>query len=92
MSPSSGKSFEILNPDWFVHNGLKAGDVLELRYQMTYSGDKMPSVTSLKFDGNDLCSSSTSGTETTTASSTEATTEATSSGSGKITIQILNFH
>ena len=42
--------------DWF--NGMNAGDVLTLDYQMTFEGDVQPSITSLTLNGQDVCSGS----------------------------------
>ena len=48
--------------DWF--NGLNAGDVLTLDYQMTFEGEVQPSITSLTLNGQDACSGSGSGNPT----------------------------
>ena len=48
--------------DWF--NGMNAGDVLTLDYQMTFDGEVQPSITSLTLNGQDVCSGSGSGNPT----------------------------
>ena len=81
VDPTSGDSFTLTNPDWFSANGGgKAGQVLELGYQMSYDGDTEPNIVSLTFNGQDLCTESgvtNSGSATTTegqTSSSETTT------------------
>ena len=52
-SPSSGNIFTLTNYDWF--SGLSAGDVLELDYQMTFSGQNQPNIVKLTLNGVDAC-------------------------------------
>ena len=53
-SPSSGKQFSLTNYDWF--SGLAAGQILELDYQMTFSGGAQPNIVRLTLNGADACS------------------------------------
>ena len=53
-SPSSGKQFSLTNYDWF--SGLAAGQILELDYQMTFSGGVQPNIVRLTLNGADACS------------------------------------
>ena len=55
-APLTGTTFTLTNMDWF--NGMNAGDVLTLDYQMTFDGDVQPSITSLTLNGQDVCSGS----------------------------------
>ena len=57
-SPSSGNMFTLTNYDWF--SSLSAGDVLELDYQMSFSGQNQPNIVRLTLNGVDACSSSES--------------------------------
>ena len=85
MDPTSGTSFTLTNPDWFSANGGgQAGQVLELGYEMSYDGDTEPSVVSLSFNGQDLCTVSgvTSATTTESQTSTSETTTLSPPSSG----------
>ena len=53
-SPSSGNLFTLTNYDWF--SGLSAGDVLELEYQMSFSGQNQPNILKLTLNEVDACS------------------------------------
>ena len=64
MSPKKGKQFEITNKNWF--SGLKAGETLELEFQMTYEGNQEPTVVGAALDGVDFCSGETEGTQAST--------------------------
>ena len=68
MSPKKGKNFEINNKNWF--SGLKAGETLELAFQMTYEGNQEPSVVGAALDGVDFCGGVTGGTQATTTTMT----------------------
>ena len=52
-SPSTGKIFTLRNYDWF--SGLSAGQVLELDYQMSFSGQNHPNIMKLTLNGVDAC-------------------------------------
>ena len=52
-TPSSGNMFTLENYDWF--SGLSAGDVLELEYQMSFSGQNQPNIVNLTLNGVDAC-------------------------------------
>ena len=88
MSPKTGKQFEITNKNWF--SGLKAGETLELAFQMTYEGNKEPTVVGAVLDGVDFCHGQTT-TEvtptneisTTSSSVTESTTSSSTSCSAE---------
>ena len=52
-TPSSGNVFSLKNYDWF--SGLSAGDVLELDYQMSFSGQNHPNIVKLTLNEEDVC-------------------------------------
>ena len=68
MSPKKGKNFEIINENWF--SGLKAGETLELAFQMSYEGNQEPKVVGAALDGVEFCSGVTGGTQATTTITT----------------------
>ncbi|XP_023347581.1 acidic mammalian chitinase isoform X3 [Eurytemora carolleeae] len=53
VTPSSGTSFTVTSKSWF--SGSKAGSVLSLGLQISFSGSKNPSFTSIKLNNNELC-------------------------------------
>ena len=80
-SPSSGNMFTLTNYDWF--SSLSAGDVLELDYQMSFSGQNQPNIVRLTLNGVDACSGSGPGTGT--SSTSEAPTPSSSVTTGSQT-------
>ena len=81
-TPSSGNVFSLKNYDWF--SGLSAGDVLELDYQMSFSGQNHPNIVKLTLNEEDACSGSGPGTSTTS----EGTTTSSSTTASQTTNEI----
>ena len=78
-SPSSGNMFTLTNYDWF--SSLSAGDVLELDYQMSFSGQNQPNIVRLTLNGVDACSGSGPGTGTSSTSEAPTTSSSGTTGS-----------
>ena len=53
VSPSSGSKFSISNHPWFA--GKKAGEFLELGFQMSFVGDVLPQIITVNLNGDDVC-------------------------------------
>ena len=67
-SPTSGSKFTLTNYDWF--SGLAAGQILELDYQMTFSGPNPPNITKLTLNGQNACSGAVHSSTSSPVSST----------------------
>ena len=76
-SPSSGNVFTLTNYDWF--SGLSAGDVLELDYQMSFSGQNQPNIEKLTLNGVNACSGGEPGTTSTSEGTTTSSSVTTGS-------------
>ena len=83
MSPKKGKNFQITNKNWF--SGLKAGETLELAFQMTYEGNKEPTVVGAVLDGVDFCNGQTGGTQVSTTTTEVTPTNEISTTSSSVT-------
>ena len=53
ITPTTGTSFTLTNKSWF--GGKKAGETLELGFQMTFAGSVNPNIISATFNGGKLC-------------------------------------
>ena len=67
-SPTSGSKFTLTNYDWF--SGLAAGQILELDYQMTFSGPNPPNIAKLTLNGQNACSGAVHSSTSSPVSST----------------------
>jgi len=51
--PTMGNSFTVTNPRWF--NGTNAGDYLDLGFQMSFAGNRNPTIKNVKLNGENVC-------------------------------------
>jgi hypothetical protein len=54
VSPTTGSSFTLTNKNWF--NGKKAGENVELGFQMSFSGGVEPTISGVTLNGLNACS------------------------------------